>query len=83
MKNTLSKLQKIDLRDVWNHEAYDFTNWLAEKENLDSLSETVGVDISLIKTEASVGKYRVYMLAEEDITVKKIIIENTKRKSQT
>ena len=49
---------------------------LANVENLDSLSETVGVDISLIKTEASVGKYSVDILAEEDISVKKIIIEN-------
>lgn len=76
MNNMLSKLRKLDLRKVWKHEALDFTNWLAEKDNLDALSEAIGVDIKLIETEASVGKFNVDILAEEDLTNKKIIIEN-------
>lgn len=76
MKNVLSKLKKLDLRDVWKHEAFDFTNWLAEKDNLEALSEAIGVDIKLIETEASVGSFNVDILAEEDLTAKKIIIEN-------
>lgn len=76
MKNVLSKLKKLDLRQVWKHEALDFTNWLAEKENLEALSDAIGVDIKLIETEASVGKFNVDILAEEDLTGKKIIIEN-------
>ena len=78
MKNILSKLKKLELRQVWKHEALDFTNWLAEKDNLDALSEAIGVDIKLIQTEASVGKFNVDILAEEDLTGKKIIIENAK-----
>lgn len=74
MKNVLSKLTKLDLREVWKHEALDFTNWVAE--NLDALSDAVGVDIKLIQTEASVGKFNVDILAEEDLTGRKIIIEN-------
>ena len=76
MKNVLSKLTKLDLREVWKHEALDFTNWLAENENLEALSDAVGVDIKLIQTEASVGKFNVDILAEEDLTGRKIIIEN-------
>lgn len=76
MKTTLSKLNKVELRDVWEHEALDFTNWLAQQENLDSLSEEIGVDIKLIKTEASVGKFSVDILAEEEASGRKIIIEN-------
>lgn len=72
----LSKLKKIDLRKVWNHEATDFTNWLAQDENLQLLSEEIGIDISLVQTEASVGRYSVDILAEEDNTGRKIIIEN-------
>jgi len=76
MKKNLSKLNKVELRDVWGHEAVDFTNWLAQKENLDALSEEIGVDIKLIKTEANVGKFSVDILAEEEASGRKIIIEN-------
>lgn len=72
----LSKLQKISLRKAWKNEALDFTNWLAEEENLSHLGEEVGIDIKLIRTEASVGKYSVDILAEEENTGRKIIIEN-------
>ncbi len=31
----LSKIEKVDLREIWKHEATDFTNWLAKIENLE------------------------------------------------
>ena len=76
MKKSLSKLNKVELREVWGHEAIDFTNWLAQTENLDALSEEIGVDIKFIKAEASVGKFSVDILAEEEASGRKIIIEN-------
>jgi len=76
MKKTLAKLGKVELRDVWGHEAIDFTSWLAQEENLDALSEEIGIAIKLIKTEANVGKFSVDILAEEESTSRKIIIEN-------
>ena len=54
----------------------DFTNWLAQKENLDLLSEEISVDIKLIKTEANIGLFKVDILAEEESSGRKIIIEN-------
>lgn len=75
MKN-LAKLKKIELRDIWSHEALDFTKWLAQKENLDLLSVEIGVGIKLIQTEASVGRFNVDILAEEENSDRKIIIEN-------
>ncbi len=72
----LGKLEKGDLRSIWKHEASDFTNWLAEKENLSLLSEEIGIDIALIQTEASVGRFNVDILAEEENTGRKIVIEN-------
>lgn len=75
MKKDLAKLQKIDLRDVWGIEP-DFTNWLAQKENLDLLGEEIGVDVKIIKTEANVGNFKVDILAEEESSGRKIIIEN-------
>ena len=72
----LGKLQKVDVRTVWMHEAHDFTNWLAIESNLNLLGEEIGIDIKLIKTEADVGRYNVDILAEEENTGRKIIIEN-------
>jgi len=49
----LGKLEKVPLREAWKHEAINFTNWLAEAENLQLLSDEIGIDISFIQTEAS------------------------------
>lgn len=54
MKKNLAKLEKIDLREVWGSEP-DFTNWLAQKENLDLLSDEIGVDIKPIKPKRMLG----------------------------
>ena len=78
MKNMseLGKLKKVNIRDVWPHEAIDFTNWLAKEENLELLGNEVGFDMKLIKTEADVGSFSADILAEEEGSGNKIIIEN-------
>jgi hypothetical protein len=73
---TLGKLRKIDLREAWKHEANDFTKWLSQEENLELLGDAIGFDIKLIQTEAAVGDFSADILAEEENTGKKIIIEN-------
>lgn len=73
----IGKLERIDdLRTIWKHEAYDFSSWLAEEENLNLLGDTIGLDISLIKLEEKVGGFSADIYAEEEHTGKKIIIEN-------
>ncbi len=71
----LGKIKKVPLREIWKHEALDFTNWLAEENNLGLLSESIGVSILNSETEVGVGKFHVDILAEDD-NGKKIIIEN-------
>ncbi len=72
----LGRLQKIDLRKAWKHEALDFTNWLAGEENLSLLSDEIGIGLRLIKTEANVGKFNVDILAEEENTGRRVVVEN-------
>lgn len=72
----LGKLKKIDLREAWKHEANDFTKWLSQEENLRLLGDEIGYEIVLIQTEAAVGDFSVDILAEEENTKRKIIIEN-------
>lgn len=38
----LGKLEKVDVRKVWEHEARDFSAWLVKPENLELLSEQIG-----------------------------------------
>jgi len=76
MDKKLGKISNVDLRTVWKNEEYDFSVWLAEPENLALLSEEIGVDIQLVKREARVGNYSLDILAEEEATGRKIIIEN-------
>jgi hypothetical protein len=72
----LGKLKRIDLREYWKHEALDFTRWLAEPENIELLSDEVGIGLRILQTEASIGRFNVDILAEEENTGRKIIIEN-------
>ena len=72
----LGKLEKVDLREYWKHEALDFTRWLAEPSNLGELGDEIGLDIELIQTEAGVGRFSADILAQEETTGRKIVIEN-------
>jgi len=72
----LGKLNRVDLRECWKHEALDFTRWLAEPENVELLSDEIGIGMQIKQTEASVGRFNVDILAEEENTGRKIIIEN-------
>ncbi len=74
--NILGKLKKVELREGWKHEASNFTQWLAQEENLTLLGDEIGFEIKLLQTEAAVGSFNVDILAEEENTGKKIIIEN-------
>jgi hypothetical protein len=33
MNNKPEKLARVDLREIWKNEEYDFSNWLAEKDS--------------------------------------------------
>ena len=46
------ELKDVDLREVWPHEANDFTPWLAE--NLHRLSQVIGVPLELEGVEVAV-----------------------------
>lgn len=77
----LGKLEMGDLRGVWKNESSDFTTWLSKDENLALLSDEIGIDIKLVKTEASVGTFNLDILAEEETSERKIIIENQLEKT--
>ena len=76
-KTDLSRINKVeDLREIWKHEAYDFTKWLAEEENISILGEEIGVHFENVKAESAAGRYYVDIVANEAEGGGKVIIEN-------
>ena len=49
----IDRLRRVPLREVWKHEALDFTPWL--ERNADVLAETLGFEISGVEREKQVG----------------------------
>ena len=78
MPQTIGRIQKVSLREIWKREASDFTRWLAD--NIDYLNEVIDVDITVQTIEGNVGPYRVDIYGE-DGAGNKIIIENQLEKT--
>ncbi len=60
----IGKLERLPLRKVWEHEAYDFTQWL--QENIDVLNEVLGITLINIDREQSAGAFSVDLVAEDE-----------------
>jgi hypothetical protein len=74
----IGKLQRVPLRDVWKHEALDFTKWL--QDNIDVLNEVIDLDLSNPESEQSAGAFSVDLVAEDE-SGNPVIIENQLEKS--
>jgi len=71
--NSIGDLQRLSARDVFEHEAHDFTTWL--EENIDSLGEVIGVDLATAEREKSAGNFSADLLAEDE-DGRRVIVEN-------
>ncbi len=72
----IGKLQEVDIRELWHHEQYDFSAWLVREENLALLNDKLGLTLVDVNTEAYVGAYRCDIVAVDETTGVKVIIEN-------
>ena len=72
----LGKLKEVDIRDVWKHEQYGFSSWLAHEENIGELGDILGLNLADIQTEQFVGKFRCDVICKDEITGKLVLIEN-------
>lgn len=73
---TIGKLEEVDIRELWKHEQYDFSEWLSKKENIENLNEILGLTLVDISKETYVGSYRCDLFAKDETTGIKVIIEN-------
>ena len=76
MAIALSRITKVNPREIWKHEALDFTQWLAKEENISVLCEELELNLENIKPEAAAGRYNVDLVADDIDTKCKVIIEN-------
>jgi hypothetical protein len=78
--NTLNigRLQRVPLRDVWKHEAYDFTQWL--QENIDVLNIALDLNLVNVEREQAAGSFSVDLVAQDE-SGGTVIIENQLEKS--
>lgn len=70
---TTERLTPVPLRDLWGHEAADFTPWLAD--NIDLLGDALSMTLEDAETEAAVGGFSADVVAvtDQDETV---LVEN-------
>ena len=73
---TIGKLEEVDIRELWKHEQYDFSEWLSKKENIENLNDILGLTLVDISKETYVGSYRCDLFAKDETTGIKVIIEN-------
>ncbi len=72
----IGKLTEVDVRELWKHEQYDFSNWLAKEENLEYLNDIIGLTLTDVDKEVCVGPYRCDIVAKDETSGITVIIEN-------
>lgn len=60
----IGKLQRVELREVWSSEAFEFTPWL--QNNLDTLNEVIDVTLTSAEKEQVAGDFAVDLIAEDE-----------------
>ena len=76
MNSKLGKLEKVELRDIWESESTDFTPWLAQEENIQLLGSSIGIDLVVEKVEQQVGPFRADILCKDEGNDNLVLIEN-------
>lgn len=72
----IGRLVEVDVRELWQHEQYDFSNWLAKGNNLEYLNDILGLTLIDVDKEVYVGPYRCDLVAKDETSGVRIIIEN-------
>ncbi len=71
----LGALERLDARDVWKNEAYDFTPWL--REHIHLLGQALGLEIDIdVQQEVAVGLFSADLLGTDLGSSASILIEN-------
>ena len=72
----IGKLVEVDVRELWKHEQYNFSNWLSKECNLEYLNDILGLTLTDVNKEVYVGPYRCDLVAKDETSGITVIIEN-------
>lgn len=78
--NSIGKIERVALREVWQHEASNFTPWLAD--NIEVLNGILDLGLTNPETEQPAGTFSVDMVVE-DGNGNAVVIENQLEKKQS
>lgn len=70
----LGEIKEVELREIWEKEDKEFTPWL--KENIDLLSEKLGIEIIDVETEENIGGFRLDLIGKDANSNKIVAVEN-------
>lgn len=76
IEQSLGRLERVELRNIWSSEASHFTPWLAREENLAVLGEALGLDLELEAQERPVGPFRADLLCKDIGSGAWVLVEN-------
>lgn len=76
--HSVGKLERVALREVWKHEAHNFTQWL--QENIDVLNSALNLSLVNVDREQAAGDFSIDLVAEDE-GGGTVIIENQLGKS--
>ena len=74
LHQTFGELKRLDLRNLWPHEALSFTPWL--ERNLSVLGSLIGMELELIARESPVGQFSLDLLLKDVSTDRIVVVEN-------
>jgi hypothetical protein len=68
------EIKPVDIREIWQNEATDFTPWLVE--NIERLGQALGMELEVLEREADVGDFSLDIKAKDLGTGRTVVIEN-------
>ena len=77
-KTPIARLERVDLREVWKHEAHNFTQWL--ENNISVLNDALDLNLVNVDREQAAGSFSIDLVAEDE-GGGTVIIENQMEKS--
>jgi len=75
---SIEKITRVPLREVWRHEAHDFTTWL--EQNVDVLNEVLDFSLASAEREQAAGDFSVDLVGEDE-NGNTVVIENQLERS--